>query len=82
MTTQEIFNSKQQNKKENYITLAKRYLDEAVEFSEVTGNIFVEKIVDEIKVLFEKCRMSDCEFTAYVNCNACEIWFSKIEEQF
>ena len=56
--------------------------EDAKDTAEVTGNIFVTKIVEEMKDCLKKALNADCEYTVYVNCNAIEIWHSKIDEQF
>ena len=81
-TTEEIRLSDSNNKMSEYINLAKLLLEDAKDTANVTGHHIVCKIVEEIEIVANKAINSDCEYTAYVNCNATEIWFNKIDEQF
>lgn len=80
--TELIRTSTETNKTTNYIALAKKLLNDASETADETGNNFVSDIVKEMNPLFNACKNADCEYTAYVNCNALEVWHSKIEEAF
>ena len=82
MKTETIRTSESKNKTSEYLKLATHYKNDAIETANETGNVFVSKIADEIYALFFKVKNADCEYTAYVNCNAIEIWHSKIEEAF
>jgi sporulation-control protein spo0M len=81
-TVEEIRKSDSGNKIGEYINLATSLKESAKEIADVTSNVFAEKIYEEIEMYCKKVVNADCEFTAYVNCHAVELWFSKIEEQF
>jgi hypothetical protein len=80
--TELIRTSESKSKTANYISLAKKLMICAQETETETGNIFVTDIVTEMMPLLNACKNADCEYTAYVNCNALEIWHSKIDEAF
>lgn len=80
--TNTIAESNSKNKSSEYLALANELLLDAQETAQETGNFFVSKIADEIKTLFNKVKTADCEYTAYANCNALEIWHNQIQSNF
>lgn len=77
-TTEEIRTSNEINKSGLYLALTKAITVKANNIAD--DNKFIQrKMKEEIVSSFRKCESADCEYTAYVNANACEIWFSKLE---
>ena len=80
--TEEIRTSKSNNKTAEYVELAKFYMNDSQDTADTTGQHIVVKIAEEIRNYAKKAMSADCEYAAYVNCNAAEVWYLKIEEQF
>lgn len=81
-TVIEIYETRSEKKGLQYLDLCKKLSIEADRIaSENTDQLFIKKMAEEINIYFRKCESADCEYTAYVNANAAEIWFKKIQER-
>jgi hypothetical protein len=78
--TLKIFNSDSLNKTADYIALCEELIADAIDTDTMTGNPLVGKIVAQMQQLYNN--EPDCEYVAYTNCNAIEVWFHSIEECF
>lgn len=78
--TLDIFNSDSANKSADYMALSNELIADAIDTDNTTGNPLVGKIVAEMQMLNNN--RPDCEFVAYSNCNAIEVWYNSIEDCF
>lgn len=78
--TLDIFNSDSTNKSADYIALCEELIADAIDTDTMTGNPLVGKIVSQMEQLNNN--QPDCEYVAYTNCNAIEVWYNSIEECF
>jgi hypothetical protein len=78
--TLKIFNSDSLNKTADYIALCDILITDAIDTELMTGNPLVGKIVSQMEQLNNN--QPDCEYVAYTNCNAIEVWYNSIQECF
>ena len=80
MKTLAIYNSDSKAKMQEYINLAKELHADSQETADTTSNELLVRCADESASCLRKAINADCEYTAYVNCNAVEIWNNKVNE--
>ena len=80
MKTLAIYNSDSKAKMQEYINLAKELHADSQETADATSNELLVRCADESASCLRKAINADCEYTAYVNCNAVEIWNNKVNE--
>ena len=78
-TTEEI-RLTSNNASEEYRNLLNYFAQDSADTADVTGNPIVVNIANEILIL--KNKLASCEYELYCNCNAAEIWYNQIMEQF
>ena len=79
MTTVEAIRTSTSNTKTSaYINLAKQLLEKANEIAD-SSKFLQDKMLKEVAFYFRKAESADCEYTAYVNAHAAEVWYSKLD---
>lgn len=78
MNVEEIRTSEATDKGTLYLQYAHSLATKASEIAD-SDIFFQKKMKEEVINSWRKCESADCEYTAYVNANACEIWLAKLE---
>jgi hypothetical protein len=78
-TTEEI-RLTSENPSQEYQKLLSFFANDSAETADMTGHPIVSNIANEIQILASKNK--SCEYELYAACNAAEIWFNQIDEQF
>jgi len=62
-----------------YIAMALNFLNEAEKLTAAEPELFIMKMAArEVKECYTKARTANCEFTAYANAHAAEVWLGKM----
>jgi len=78
MKTLELSNSKESNKTQKYIDLANTFFTEAKELFEQKKTFITKMALDHLFEHYQKCKNADCEYTAYINAQGCEVILNKM----
>lgn len=80
-TVNELAERKAENKAAKYAKMAKQFVLKAQEIAnENEDSFFIRMAVKEIVAAWRKTEQADCEYTAYANAHAAEIWLMEIME--
>ena len=77
-TVNELSERKSENKTSQYIEMARNFALQANKIAEKCESFMIKMSAKEVVSAFRKAEQADCEYSAYSNAHAAEVWLSKI----
>ena len=77
-TVNELAERKSENKTLQYVEMARNFALQANKVAEKSESFIITMSAKEVVKYLRKAEAADCEYSAYANAHAAEIWLGKV----
>lgn len=79
MKANQISNENLENKTALYMALASENFEKAKEVFNSKKSYIMQMFLNDMQTHLEKCKKADCEYAAYINAHATDIYLEKMK---